>query len=83
MFYQLFRLMILLVPFYSLIFAERLITNKFMEKINIITNAISSAITFLENEIQCVEDECLAEEYQEVIDTLTNALRTAQEMANP
>lgn len=83
MFYQLFRLMILLVPFYSLIFAERLITNKFMEQINIITNAISSAITFLENEIQCVEDECLAEEYQEVIDTLTNALRTAQEMANP
>jgi len=54
-----------------------------MEKINIITNAISSAITFLENEIQCVEDECLAEEYQEVIDELTNALRTAQEMANP
>ena len=30
-----------------------------MEQINIITNAISSAITFLENEIQCVEDECL------------------------
>ena len=68
---------------YSLIFAEGLITNNFMEKINIITNAISSAITFLENEIQCVEDECLAEEYQAVIDELTNALRTAQEMANP
>ena len=54
-----------------------------MEQINIITNAISSAITFLENEIQCVEDECLAEEYQEVIDELGNALRAAQEMANP
>ena len=82
MFHQLFRLVILLVPFIPL-YSRKDLQQMNLWKINIITNAISSAITFLENEIQCVEDECLAEEYQAVIDELTNALRTAQEMANP
>lgn len=53
-----------------------------MGKINSIIQALSAALSLLDNEIQCVEDEGLAEEYQEVIDELENALRIAREMAN-
>lgn len=53
-----------------------------MERIDNIIQALSSALNLLNNEIQCVEEEALAEEYQEVIDNLKNALRIAQEMTN-
>ena len=53
-----------------------------MERIDNIIQALSSALYLLNNEIQCVEEEALAEEYQEVIDNLKNALQIAREMAN-
>ena len=53
-----------------------------MEKIKYINQSISSAIYLLDNEIQCVEDEELAEEYQEVINQLNKALQLTEEMIN-
>lgn len=53
-----------------------------MKRINNIIQALSSALHLLNNEIQCIEDEDLVGEYQEVIEELENALRIAQEMAN-
>ena len=54
-----------------------------LRKIKYINQAISSAIYLLGNEIQCVEDEELTEEYQEVIDQLSKALQLTGEMYNP
>ncbi len=53
-----------------------------MEKIKYIKQAISSAIYLLDNEIQCIEVEELAEEYQEIIDQLNKALQLTEEMIN-
>ena len=52
-----------------------------MKNIDYIANAISSALYLLNNEIQCVEDEELMEEYQSVINDLEEALTLAKEMA--
>ena len=54
-----------------------------MEKTKYIAHAISAAIHLLNNEIQCVVDDELIEEYQEVINELEEALRLTKEMTTP
>lgn len=53
-----------------------------MERINYISQAISSAIYLLESEMQCLENEELVEEYQETIDKLNKALQLTENMLN-
>lgn len=53
-----------------------------MEKTTYISNAISSAIYLLDNEIQNIDDEELIEEYQEVINKLESALKLTKEISN-
>ena len=43
-----------------------------------IVSGIANAIRFLENEMQCVEDECMLEEYQAVISDLNASLQEAK-----
>lgn len=54
-----------------------------MKNIDYISNAIASALHLLNNEIQCVENEEIMEEYQDVINDLEKALILAKEMATP
>lgn len=54
-----------------------------MKKIDYISNAIASALYLLNNEIQCVENEEITKEYQDVINDLEKALILAKEMATP
>lgn len=54
-----------------------------MKNIDYISNAIASALHLLNNEIQCVENEEIMEEYQDVINDLEKALILAKEMAAP
>lgn len=68
---------------YYFIFAYLNYIKIIMEKTKYIAHAISAAIHLLNNEIQCVEDDELIEEYQEVINELEEALRLAKEMTTP